>query len=58
MAVTEIKSNIEKLLESTDMHLCAELIGGTIYANDQITAFIGAFAVCRFHESDRSGSTE
>jgi hypothetical protein len=53
MNATKIKSNIERLLEGTDTHLCAELIGGTINTNDQVTAFIRAFAVCGFHSSDR-----
>lgn len=50
---TRCKSNTEKLVEGTDTHLVAELIGGTINANDQVTAFLRAFAVCGFHSSDR-----
>jgi len=49
----KIKSGIEKLLEGIDTHLCAKLVGGTINANDQVPAFIRAFAVRVFHSSDR-----
>jgi hypothetical protein len=53
MNATKIKANIERPLDGTDTHLCAELIGGTINANDQVTAIIRAFAACGFHSSDR-----
>ena len=53
MNAAKIKSNIARLLEGRDTHLCAELIGGTINANDQVTALIRTFAVCEFHSSDR-----
>ena len=53
MNATKIKSNIERLLEATDNHLYANLIGGAIDANDQVTAFLRAFAVCGCHSLDR-----
>ena len=53
MHATIIKLNVERLLEGIDTHLCAELIGSTIDANDQVTAFVKAFAISGFHSSDR-----
>ena len=39
------KINSEGRPEGTQSHLVAELIGGTINANDQVTAFLRAIAV-------------